>query len=111
MTAFSILVLLVLSAGVLEAAAVRGRLDHPAGSSGTQPRAGGIAVTVYNQRTGRSAPSYTGADGIYFIRNLAPGSYYLEIWTSRDSRVRPTVYPIKVAEPLTDIAPIVVPNQ
>jgi hypothetical protein len=100
--------LLFVATGFLHAAEVRGRLEKPQAPNGQQQSAGGIAVTVYSQKAGRSAPSYSGVDGMYHIRNLKAGAYYLEIWTSRDPRVRPTVYPIQVNEPLTDVPPIVV---
>jgi hypothetical protein len=46
---------------------------------------------------------------MYYLYNVPPGGYYLEIWTSRDASVPPTVYPVQVGEPYTDIPVIVVP--
>jgi hypothetical protein len=40
-------------------------------------------VTLYSDKSGRSAPVYTGSDGMYFFRNIAPGSYALEVWFSK----------------------------
>lgn len=89
------------------AATVRGRLDRRAPNGAIYP-APGIAVTVYRRDLGRSAPSYTGVDGMYYL-NVPAGVYALEIWLSRDPRVPPRTYPIQVAEPYTDIPPIFVP--
>jgi hypothetical protein len=98
------LVLIVLVSGALHganAATVRGRIDriYPNGAVGPAP---GIAVTVYNGVSGRSAPAYSGQDGIYILYNVPPGDYSLEVWTSNV----PTVYTIRVFDPLTDLPPI-----
>lgn len=89
------------------AAILRGRLQRR-GANGAIYPASGIAFMVYNQALGRSAPTYTGADGMYYP-TIPAGGYYLEVWTSRDPRVPPTTYPIRVVEPNTDIPPIFVP--
>ncbi len=89
------------------AATVRGRLDRVY-ANGVRYPAVGVAVTLYGQNVRRSAPAYTGPDGLYYLYNIPPGSYYLEVWTSRDPGARPAVYPVSVREPYTDVAPIVV---
>jgi len=99
---------LLLLAAAASAATVRGRLDRVL-PNGAKIPATGVAVTIYNQAIGRSSPTYADRDGMYSLFNLRAGSYYLEVWTSPDPRVRPTVYPITVVEPYTDIPPIVVP--
>jgi len=88
------------------AATVRGRLDrvYP---NGTHYPATGVAVTLFSQASGRTAPSYAGPDGLYYFYNVRPGSYYLEVWTSQGGT--PTVYPVNVVEPSTDVAPVIVP--
>jgi len=88
------------------AANVRGRLDRVAPNGARYP-ATGVAVTVYNQTMGRSAPSYAGGDGLYYINNVPAGSYYLEVWANPGGQ--PMVFPIQVFEPYVDIPPIVVP--
>src|SRR5271157_3336733 len=93
---------LVLTAVFAHAATVRGRLVNPKGYP-----AAGIAVTVSNPQMGRSSPTHTGADGMYYIFNIPPGSYYLEIWIRPGGA--PAVYQIKVVEPYTDIPQIGVP--
>ena len=99
----SVCVLVVLTAGLANAATVRGRLIH--GSNGYP--AAGVAVTVYNQGVGRSSPAYTGTDGMYYLYNVPPGYYYLEVWIYPGGA--PIVYQIQVAEPYTDIPPTGVP--
>lgn len=103
--AFGLLLLAISQTAI--AATVRGRLERRAASGAVYP-APGIAVTVYRRDLGRSAPSYTGPDGMYYL-NVPAGSYSLEIWLSRDPRVPPRTYPIRVADPYTDIPPILVP--
>jgi hypothetical protein len=88
--------------GAANAATVRGRLLHQNGYP-----AAGVAVTVYNQTMGRSSPAFAGADGMYYLYNIPPGNYYLEVWIYPNSP--PVVYQIQVAEPYTDIPPTSVP--
>jgi hypothetical protein len=97
-----------LIAAAAAAATVRGRLDR-VNPQGFRYPATGVAVTVYNQYMGRSGASYAGPDGMYYLYNIPPGQYYLEVWISHDPRIPPTVYPISVYEPYSDVPPIVVP--
>jgi len=92
---------LVLAAASAHAATVRGQLLHSNGYP-----AAGYAVTVSSAQTGRSSPARVGADGMYYILNVPPGAYYLEIWVNPQS---PMVYQIYVNEPYTDIPRIVIP--
>lgn len=101
-------VFMAVTTGFASAATVRGRLDRVS-PNGARYAATGVAVTIYDQSMGRTTPAYAGSDGFYYLYNIPAGSHYLEVWTSRDPNVPPTVYPINVAEPLTDIPPIVVP--
>jgi hypothetical protein len=87
-----------------EAALIRGRLVRIAPNGQAFP-AGGIAVTVYNAQLGRTSPSTTDGNGMYYLNNIPPGGYYLEVWVSNP----PRVYPIQVGDPVTDIPPIPVP--
>lgn len=84
------------------AATVRGRLVHANGYP-----AAGVAVTVVNQQVGRSSPAYAGPDGMYYLYNIPPGYYYLEVWTYPGAP--PQVYQIQVFEPYTDLPPTGVP--
>jgi hypothetical protein len=98
----SVLVL-VLAASLAQAATVRGRLIR----RNTSYPAPGIAVTVINSYGVRCSPAYTGADGMYYLFNIPPGPYYLEIWVYPGGA--PMVYQIQVYEPYTDMPQIVVP--
>lgn len=83
---------------------VRGRLIR-VGPQGTYP-AVGVAVTVYSQQNGRSNPSYSGPDGMYYLYNIPPGSFSLQVWATKP----PMVFQVQVsAQGFTDIAPIRVP--
>ena len=89
------------------AGTVRGRLDRRDGYGRIYP-AVYVRVTLYNDRVGRSAPAYSGTDGMYYLYNVPPGSYLLEIWPYPNQP--PIVYTIYVSDQaLTDIAPIVIP--
>jgi hypothetical protein len=103
-----LLVALLVLSSAAAAVTVRGRLDRVYPNGARYP-ATGVAVTLYSQRSGRSNPAYAGPDGLYYIYNVPAGAYYLEVWTSRDPNVPPTVYPIYVREPYTDIPPIIAP--
>jgi hypothetical protein len=99
-----ILILLLSVSACLQAATIRGRLvrNTPYG----QIPAAGIAVTVWCEQLGRSAASYSLADGMYYIPNVPAGSYQLEVWIGPQNALR---FPIQVYEPNTDIPPIIVP--
>lgn len=91
-----------------QAGTVRGRLFRVA--YGRQYPAPYVAVTLVNPQMGRSKPAYTGTDGMYYLFNVPPGVYQLEIWWSRDPSQAPYRYNISVnAGPYTDIAPIQIP--
>lgn len=96
------IVFAVLAIGSAHASTVRGRLVHANGSP-----AAGFAVTVYNPQTGRSSPAHTGPDGMFYLYNVRPGSYYLEVWTAPGGK--PVVYQVTVGEPYADVAQIGVP--
>jgi hypothetical protein len=85
-----VLVLLIFSAFTY-AGTVRGRLDRRDGYGRIYP-AVYVPITLYNERLGRSAPAYSGTDGMYYIYNVPPGTYYLEIWPYPYQR--PIVYSI-----------------
>ena len=61
---------------ICRAATVRGQL---ACNNRPYPAAG-VAVTVFSTFYGRSTPSRTGTDGMYYLYNVPPGIYTLEVW-------------------------------
>src|SRR5262245_24746381 len=61
-----------------EAATVRGRLVRRT-PQGFYP-AQGVPVTVFSREKGRSGASYSGPDGMYYLYNIPPGPYTLEVW-------------------------------
>ncbi len=68
----------------------------------------GIPVTVYRADIGRSGVAYSGADGMYYLFNIPPGPFVLEIWVHPNSP--PMTFKIQVYnQPFTDIGPIRVP--
>jgi hypothetical protein len=106
---FLILLMLLLASlaqpSIAGTSLVRGRLERIAPNGQAFP-AQGITVTVFNSQLGRSNPSNSGPDGLYYLYNIPPGPYTLEIWVSNP----PMVFQIQVLDqPNTDIAPIRVP--
>ena len=93
----------LLCSAVAEAATVRGRLVQR--TPQRQAPVAGVAVTVNHPRLGRSPPSYTRPDGMYYL-TVPAGRYTLEIWGSGNSRSPDRVITIDVREPSTDIAPV-----
>jgi hypothetical protein len=84
---------------------VRGRLVRRT-ARGEVP-AQGIPVSV-NRGGRRSGYAYSGQDGMYYLYNIAAGSYSLEVWAYPNRP--PLVFTINVnAQGYTDISPIVVP--
>lgn len=102
--ALCLLLLVLVFAGTGQAASVRGRVDQAYANGQRIPMAG-VIVTVSQPGRGRSAPSYTDGWGMYYLQNIRPGIYNLEIW-SPNSPGRPIVYRIRVNEPYTDIPPV-----
>lgn len=96
-----LLILLCTSCFIAQAALVRGRLLRG------RYNAPGVAVTVWCQAYGRSQPSYSGPDGMYYLPNIPPGQYTLEIWAIPNNP--PLTFVIYVTEPGTDVNPIYVP--
>lgn len=100
-----ILILIGGSAASAYAGTVRGKLYRRAFDGRIYP-APYIRVTLNHAQYGRSSPADTGPDGMYYLYNVPPGGYWLEIWVANG----PLVYPIQVFDqPLTDIPPIQVP--
>jgi len=95
-----------LVAAAATAGTVRGQLLRVAPNGYRYP-APGLAVTVFRQDMGRSGAAYTGYDGMYYLNNIPPGYYVLEIWNG--GRVIAWYTIVVYNQPLTDIAPIVVP--
>jgi hypothetical protein len=92
-------------ASVAEAANIRGRIDRRT-PQGIVP-AEGVPVTVFRSDIGRSAPSYTGYDGMYYINNIPDGDYILEVWAYPNRP--PMTFTIRaVGGGVTDIAPILI---
>jgi len=94
---------LVVSAGsrAQQTAVVRGRITRGPYAAAY------IQVTVYNAFMSRSSPVVTGQDGMYYIRGVPFGNYYLEVWIQQGQP--PLVYQIQVGYPITDIPVIALP--
>ncbi|NWG86486.1 MAG: carboxypeptidase regulatory-like domain-containing protein [Hydrogenophilaceae bacterium] len=65
-----------------------------------------VAVTLLSPQLGRSAPAYSTPDGFYFLYNVPPGQYVLEVWAYQQA---PITMPVVVfPAPLTDIPPVTI---
>jgi hypothetical protein len=52
--------------------------------------------------------TYTGEDGMYYLYNVPPGFYYLEVWIQPGRQ--PLVYEVQVGNgSFSDIPPIILP--
>lgn len=103
-----LLLLCCAAAAPCQAGTVRGRLFRVVYNR--QYPAPYVAVTLVNPQMGRSSPAYTDTSGMYYLINVPPGYYQLEIWWSRNPNYPPYRYNISVSNnPYTDIAPIQIP--
>jgi hypothetical protein len=98
---FSLCVLVLTLAAVAKAATVRGQILDANNSPAPY-----IAVRVSSGSRGPSEFAYSGNDGRYYLPNVPPGNYNLEVW--RGGRVVATVA-ISVQDPVADVAPVRVP--
>ncbi|HPQ43803.1 MAG TPA: carboxypeptidase-like regulatory domain-containing protein [Syntrophales bacterium] len=84
---------------------VRGMLFR-VGPHGPYP-AVNVHLTLISSSIGRSAPTYTGRDGMYYFYNVPPGQYALEVWGYGPN---PIIHRISVLNrPYNDIPQIQVP--
>lgn len=102
---FLVLFVLLFATVCAQSATVRGRLDRQ-DRSGRRYAAIYVPVTLYNKQKGRSGFAYSDVGGMYYLYNVPPDDYYLEVWVSKD---HPVSYPIRVTEPSTDIPAILLP--
>jgi len=98
-------VLMFVSSGISFAATVRGKLV----CDGGRAPATGIAVNVSSPKHGRSAPFFTGGDGMYYLNNIPAGKHVLEVWLSKQGKTPNYTYNIDVHESITDIPQLVMP--
>jgi len=95
-------VLLAIATAAHAAATVRGKVVRDKDKS----PAAGYRVTVMKDNV-RTTPARVGQDGMYYIYNVSPGPYQLEIWVPNTAA--PVIYNIQVVEPYTDVPQIAVP--
>lgn len=99
----SCFIVLLVCITYVDAATIRGRLDRDS-NFGVYP-ATSIAVSVSSPSAGRSYPAYTDNYGFYYLYNIPPGTYNLEVWVTNP----PQVWTIQVPPvPQYDVAPIIV---
>ena len=93
--------LLVLLASAAQAATVRGKVTYADG----KPCAG-AAVTVINGSNQSSTEAYSDSQGMYYLPDVPPGRYTLNVKTSRGTKS----VPITVAAAEYSDAPAVTVN-
>ena len=95
-------VILFLTAVVSNAATVQGQLVY---SSGGRP-APYVGVRLNSASRGPSEFAYSGNDGRFYLRNVPPGAYQLEIW--RAGRMVTSVR-VNVQEPRAELGALRMP--
>jgi|HubBroStandDraft_5_1064220.scaffolds.fasta_scaffold499341_2 hypothetical protein len=106
---FVVLGVLILAGLVTASAAtVRGRADCVA-PNGYRGPAVGAFITLFSATIGRSNPSGVGQDGMYYLYNIPPGTYALEVWSRSNPSLPPRVFQLAVYEPYTDVPVITLP--
>ncbi|HVR40772.1 MAG TPA: carboxypeptidase-like regulatory domain-containing protein [Thermoanaerobaculia bacterium] len=95
-----ILITLILTiAATASASTVRGKVVKPDGATAYR----GAAVTLEHAERGRSTPAYADNDGMFYLRNVPPGDYTMEVQTANDKAVfRITV----LNQEYSDVAPV-----
>lgn len=101
--ALAFMVLGFVTAQALAAAStVRGQIYRMV--NGKRVGANGIAVRLNHPQRGPSSAVYTNSEGMYFLYNIPPGQYTLEVTITQKNIKK---YQITVEnKPYTDIAPI-----
>lgn len=97
----TVLALVAGSVSQAEAQMVRGMIERQT-PYGIYP-ATSVAVTLFSRERGRSSPAYTDNRGFYYLQNIPPGNYVLEIWAGRTPLTRPVRI---LGRPYNDIPPI-----
>lgn len=65
--------------------------------------ASALAVTLYAPGRGRSVPAYSTAEGHFYLYNVPPGRYLLEVW----SGAKPTSSAVVVGnQAVTELPPL-----
>ena len=101
LAAWVVLAIVIGSAPWAEAQTVRGRIERWT-PYGIYP-ATAMAVTLFSPDRGRSYPAYTDNQGFYYLQNIPPGNYVLEVWVGQ----LPLTRPVSVLNrPYNDVPPI-----
>jgi Carboxypeptidase regulatory-like domain len=86
-------------------ALVRGQLQTAQAKGKVAPVPG---VTVTLQSKSWSSPAVTSdKNGLYYIPNVAPGTYTLKVWITRKA---PLTFTVTIRPGLTDLPPVMVPS-
>lgn len=99
---------LAVSAFAGQGTTVRGWL-YRQDSRGNKYPAPGVQVRLTHPAYGPSAPASSGGDGMYYLYNVPPGDFVLEVNVSPIIRASIRVYPWSPDQQTTDVPPIRVP--
>jgi hypothetical protein len=91
--------LMALAGARARAATVQGALFCPAQS---RP-AYNAAVSVFRADIGQSNLAAVGQNGMFYLYNIPPGNYVLQVWSRTNPSQQPLLYQISVFEPLTSL--------
>lgn len=90
------------------AATIGGSVACLAGN-GLRSPANLASVTVFRADIGRSNPSMVMPDGSFFLYNIPPGAYVLEIWSKINPGLPPRIFQVLIQEPVTKLPEINMP--
>ncbi len=91
--------LMALASARGRAATVQGALFCP---TGNRP-AYNSAVSVFRADIGQSSLAAVGQNGMFYLYNIPPGNYVLQVWSRTNPSQQPLLYQISVFEPLTSL--------
>jgi hypothetical protein len=98
---FLVILTAVSIASIAHAETVRGKIVYP---DGVTPHVN-VAVTLESAGSGRSGTVYSGSDGMFYLENVPPGQYSMEIKSPNETRTVPVVVARK---DVNDVAPVAV---
>lgn len=66
-------------------------------------------MTVFRADIGQSSPASVGQDGMFYLYNIPPGVYTLQVWNRSNPSAPALLFQISVFEPLTSLPALRLP--
>jgi len=61
------------------------------------------AISVFRADIGQSSLSPVDGNGMFYLYNIPPGNYVLQVWSRTNPAASPLLYQISVFEPITSL--------